>query len=151
MKNFKRQSKKIEYLYAFILGLFLIVSANVALSKIITIEYTESDTYSLEIAHINVGDTVKWIPKNEGHNVEFFAGPKMDDLPPKADFDKIHSIVFEHPGIYLYGCTPHADMGMIGLIIVGDDLHNLEKIKSFKMSRVASSVLKRLINNVKRN
>ena len=49
------------------------------------------------------------------------------------------------PGVYLYGCTPHANMGMLGLIIVGNDFHNIEKVKKIKLSRVASSVLVRLI------
>ena len=152
MEKFKKhQLTKSQCLYVFILTTFFVVSANVSLSKIVTIEYTESDSYSLEVASIDVGDTVKWIPKNEGHNVEFFAGPKMNNLPPKSEIDKLHSIVFHDAGVYLYGCTPHADMGMIGLIIVGGDFHNLEKTSNFRMSRVASSVLRRLIKNAKRN
>ena len=75
----------------------------------------------------------------------------MNNLPSKSEIDKLHSIVFHDPGVYLYGCTPHANMGMIGLIIVGADFHNLEKISNFKMSRVASSVLRRLINEAKHN
>ena len=128
----------------FSLVIFLIIS-NVSPAETIIIEFTEDDSYSIEVAHIDVGDTIVWLPKNEGHNVEFFAGPKMNSLPTKSEIDEVHSVVFTVPGVYLYGCTPHGNMGMIGLIIVGNDFHNLEKIKNIQLPLIASSVLKRLI------
>ena len=123
--------------------------ANAAFAKTIQIEVTEDDSYSIEVAHINIGDTVEWLPKNEGHNIEFFAGPNMNSLPLTSEIDEIHSVVFKVPGVYLYGCTPHADMGMLGLIVVGNDLHNLEAIKSIQLSRVAKSVLQRFIKKAR--
>ena len=120
-----------------------------AFAETIQIEFTEDDSYSIDVAHINIGDTIKWLPKNEGHNVEFFAGPDMNSLPLTSEIDEIHSIVFKVPGVYLYGCTPHADMGMLGLIVVGNDLHNLEAIKSIQLSRVAKSVLQRFIKKAR--
>ena len=128
----------------FSLVIFLIIS-KVFPAETIKIEFTEDDSYSIEVAHIDVGDTIEWLPKNEGHNVEFLAGPKMKSLPTKSEIDKVHSVVFKVPGVYLYGCTPHGNMGMIGLIIVGNDFHNLDKVKNIQLSLVGSSVLKRLI------
>lgn len=128
----------------FSIVIFLIIS-KVSPAETIKIEFTEDDSYSIEVAHIDVGDTIEWLPKNEGHNVEFLAGPKINSLPTKSEIDKVHSVVFKVPGVYLYGCTPHRNMGMLGLIIVGNDFHNLEKIKNIQLSHVATSVLKRLI------
>ena len=124
--------------------IFLIIS-KVSPAETIEIEFTGHDSYSIEVAHIKVGDTIEWLPKNEGHNVEFLAGPKMKSLPKKSEIDEVYSVVFKVPGIYLYGCTPHGNMGMLGLIVVGNDFHNLEKIKNIPLPHVASSVLKRLI------
>ena len=123
----------------------LLIISKVSPAETIKIEFTEDDSYSIEVAHIDVGDTIEWLPKNEGHNVEFLAGPKMNSLPTKSEIDEVHSVIFTVPGVYLYGCTPHGNMGMIGLIIVGNDFHNLEKIKNIPLPHVASSVLKRLI------
>ena len=123
----------------------LLIISKVSPAEIIKIEFTEDDSYSIEVAHIDVGDTIEWLPKNEGHNVEFLVGPKINSLPTKSEIDKVHSVVFKVPGVYLYGCTPHRNMGMLGLIIVGNDFHNLEKIKNIQLSHVATSVLKRLI------
>ena len=133
----------------FFIIILSLMAAKAAFAETIQIEFTEDDSYSIEVAHINIGDTIKWLPKNEGHNVEFFAGPDMNSLPLTSEIDEIHSIVFKVPGVYLYGCTPHADMGMLGLIVVGNDLHNLEAIKSIQLSRVAKSVLQRFIKKAR--
>ena len=132
------------FLTLFSLITFLTFS-NFSSAETIQILFTEGDSYSIEVAHIAVGDTIKWLPKNEGHNVEFVAGPNMLSLPEKSEINEVHTVIFKVPGVYLYGCTPHMNMGMLGLIIVGNDFHNLEKIKQIQLSRVATSVRDRLI------
>ena len=112
------------------------------LAVLIISEVTLAET--IQVAHINIGDRIDWLPKSQGHNVEFLAGPKMDELPPNSKMNQFHSVVFRVPGIYLYGCTPHLNMGMLGLIIVGNDIHNLDQIKKIELSYVATSVLERL-------
>jgi pseudoazurin len=123
----------------------LLVISKVAFAETIRIEFTENDSFSVEVAHIDIGDTIEWLPKNDGYNVKFFVVPEMNSLPATSEIDDAHSVVFTVSGIYLYGCTPHADMGMIALIIVGNDYHNLEALENTKLSRVAKTVLKRLI------
>jgi pseudoazurin len=123
----------------------LLVISKASSAETIRIDFTEYDSYSIEVAHINIGDTIEWLPKNEGHNVEFLAGPGMNELPAKSEIDAVHSVVFKVPGIYLYGCTPHQNMGMLGLIIVGNDFHNLEEVRNIQLPQVAKSVLNRLI------
>ena len=123
----------------------LVVVSKITAAETIEIEFTEDDSYSIEVAFIDVGDTIEWLPKNEGHNVEFLVGPNMNALPNNSKMDEFHSVLFTTPGIYLYGCTPHLNMGMLGLIIVGKDFHNLEKVNEVELSFVANSVLGRLI------
>ena len=134
-----------------VLFLWLIVFANsnAVLAKVIKIEFTEFDTYSLEIIHIDVGDSVEWLPTNEGHNVEFIMTPKMASLPEKSKMNEPYSMIFQEAGIYVYGCTPHLNTGMLGLIVVGNDFHNIEDINEIKLSPVANSVLKRLAKKAK--
>ena len=122
-----------------------------ALADSLKIEFTADDTFSIQVARVEVGDKVEWLPTNDGHNVEFLAGPKEFLAPKKSDIDAHYSLVFTVPGVYLYRCTPHGDSGMLGLVIVGNDLHNLERIKSIRLSRVATSVLQRLIKIAQSN
>ena len=132
----------------FILTTLLIFSKG-ASAETVEIEFTKFDTYSIEVVHIDVGDTIEWLPESVGHNVEFIAGPNMNALPKSSKMDDLHSVVFKMPGIYLYGCTPHLNMGMLGLVIVGNDLHNLEKLHDVKLSRIAKSILANLIMTAK--
>ena len=124
-------------------------SSGAAVAKVTKIEFTEFDTYSLEIIHINVGDSVEWLPTNEGHNVEFIMTPSMVSLPVKSKMNEPYSMIFQEAGIYVYGCTPHLNTGMLGLIVVGNDFHNIEDINEIKLSPVANSVLKRLAKKAK--
>ena len=132
----------------YILLALLIISKG-TLAKTVQIEFTENDSYSIEVAYIDVGDTIEWLPKNKGHNVEFLAGPDMDALPNNSKINEFHSIFFKTPGVYLYGCTPHLNMGMLGLIVVDNDFHNLEKVNKVELSYVANSVVDRLIKIAK--
>ena len=47
------------------------MSSRFSFAETIQIAFTTDDSYSVEVAKINVGDTIEWSPKNEGHNVEF--------------------------------------------------------------------------------
>ena len=131
---------------------FLLLSSwQLVVADTVEIEYTSDDSYSIEVANIGVGDTIEWLPKNEGHNVEFLAGPNMEALPEKSDLNVRHAITFDLPGVYLYQCTPHGNMGMLGLIVVGNNFDNLGNIEEVELSRVAKSVLQRLIRVARSN
>ena len=134
-----------------VLFLWLVVfsNSNAVLGRVIKIEFTEFDTYSLEVIHINVGDTVEWLPTNSGHNVEFIITPQMVPLPEKSKMDEFHSMIFEEAGMYVYGCTPHLNTGMLGLIVVGNDFHNIKDTQKTRLSPVANSVLERLVAKAK--
>ena len=93
----------------------------------------EKMVFSEDVVKVDVGDTIKWVATNKGHNVEFIAGPDGANLPPKSGLNKDVSMTFEKPGVYLYICTPHKVMGMIGIVIVGDDISNKDAIAKTKM------------------
>ena len=57
--------------------------------------------YSEEIARVDVGDTITWVPTTKGHNVEMISSP--NDLKFKSKNNKEAKITFEVPGLYLTG------------------------------------------------
>ena len=101
--------------------------------------------YSVDVAEINSGDTITWLPASKGHNVHFIAGPEGWDLPKKSKNNKEVAITFDTPGVYLYQCTPHASMGMIALVVVGDDTSNLDAIADYKARGKSKKKLKSLL------
>jgi len=129
-------------------AIYLLIISNTVYSKTIQIDFTPYETYSIEVAHIDVGDTIEWLP-NADHNVEFLGGPDMNSLPEKSKFNVSYSVNFNTPGVYLYHCTPHGNMGMLGLVIVGNNFNNLKDIEEIELSPVAKSVLQKLIKNSK--
>ena len=108
----------------------------------------EKMVYSVDVAEIDAGDTITWLPASKGHNVHFIAGPDGWDLPKKSKNNKEVAITFDTPGIYLYQCTPHASMGMIALVIVGGDTSNLDAIAKAKVRGKSKKKLKKLLGEL---
>ena len=102
----------------------------------------ESMVYSQSVVNIQPGDTVKWLATTKGHNVQFLTVPEgVGSFRSKLNVDTEYT--FTVPGIYLYQCTPHKNMGMIAVVVVGGNKDNLDAIAS---SRVAGKSKQRLAN-----
>jgi pseudoazurin len=83
---------------------------------------------------IAVGDSVKFIPTDQGHNAETIA----EMLPAgaeafKSKINEEYTATFTVSGVYGIKCTPHYVMGMVMLVVVGDDLSNLDAAKAAKV------------------
>ena len=104
--------------------------------------------YSEDISKINVGDTITWVPTTKGHNVEFLAGPDGWEIPKRSKMNKEYSYKFEKPGIYFYQCTPHKGMGMIALVVVGDDTSNKDDIAKVKVFAKSKKKLPQLLGEL---
>tara|TARA_B100000424_G_scaffold268018_1_gene261980 strand:- start:2083 stop:2490 length:408 start_codon:yes stop_codon:yes gene_type:complete len=103
--------------------------------------------YSEDITRVNVGDTITWVPTSKGHNVQFITVPEGVEKI-KSKNNKEVSFTFEQEGVYLYVCTPHATMGMLALVVVGDSLENLEDIKKSKVRGKSKKKLKKLMEDL---
>ena len=109
----------------------------------------ESMVYSQKIVNVNVGDTVFWKATTKGHNVQFMKGGVPEGVEKfKSKMNKDTQYTFTVPGIYVYLCTPHKSMGMIGFVVVGGDKSNLEAIKSLKFFGKSKKIAPELINQL---
>lgn len=133
-------------LYALITAISL---STPSLAAEVSIEMLNKDAdgnrmvYSQEIAKVEVGDTVTWLPASKGHNVEMISSP--NDMKFKSKNGKEAKITFDTPGVYYYWCTPHKGMGMIGLVVVGNDLSNVDDIAGAKAIGKSKKKLKSLL------
>ncbi len=83
---------------------------------------------------IAVGDTVKFVPTDKSHNAETIPGMLPEGAEPfKGRISQEISVTFTVPGAYGVKCLPHLAMGMVALVVVGDDPANLEAIKTTKV------------------
>jgi len=106
--------------------------------------------YSKKIVKINVGDTVFWKATDSSHNVEFIKGAVPEGVKIfKSKLNKDVEYKFKIPGIYAYWCTPHKSLGMIGFVVVGNDISNkqaVSRVKYFgKSKKIAEQLIEKLI------
>lgn len=90
---------------------------------------------SLKVA---VGDTVTFVPTDKSHNAETVAGLIPEGATPfKGKMNEAVKVTFDVSGAYVVKCAPHVGMGMIGLVVVGDNPVNLEAVKTAKVPKKA--------------
>ena len=106
--------------------------------------------FSEKIIRIKSGDTVFWKAKSKGHNVEFITKNGVPDGVKKfkSKLSKDTQYKFTIPGIYAYWCTPHKSMGMIGFVIVDNNLDNLKNIKNVKFFGKSKKLAKKLFQEL---
>ena len=105
--------------------------------------------FSQKIVKVDLGDTIFWKSTDPGHNVEFIKGGVPEGVGKfKSKLSKDTEYKFTIPGIYAYWCTPHKSMGMIGFVIVGNDLSNMDSIAKVKYSGKSKKIAKELISQI---
>jgi pseudoazurin len=141
-----------KYVFIILFGLFI---ANVSFAEDTTVEMLNkldkrTMVFSQEIVRIDPGDTVFWKATNPGHNVQFISknGVPAGVAKFKSKVGKDTEFTFTVPGIYAYWCVPHKTLGMIGFIIVGNDLSNLDSIKKVKFIGKSKKIAKELIAEI---
>ncbi len=82
------------------------------------------------VIKISKGDTVNFVATDMSHNSASLDGM----IPAGADswngaLSQDISITFTEEGVYVYQCTPHAMMAMVGVIQVGEAI-NLDAVKA---------------------
>ena len=141
-----------KYLFIIFFGLFV---TNVSFAEDTTVEMLNkldkrTMVFSQEIVRINPGDTVYWKSTDPGHNVQFISKNGVPDGVEKfkSKVGKDTEFTFTIPGIYAYWCVPHKTLGMIGFVIVGEDLSNLDLIKKVKFIGKSKKIAKTLIAEI---
>lgn len=84
-----------------------------------------------------VGDTIKFVPKDKGHNAETIPEIWPAGAPEvKGELNEEVVLKIEKAGIYAIKCHPHFPMGMIALITAGE-LTNKDQLESYKPAGTA--------------
>ena len=88
------------------------------------------------------GDSVTFEATDAAHNSVSISGM----IPEGAEewnggLSKDITVTFNVEGIYAYQCTPHAMMAMVGIIEVGNNQNNLEKIKTIASATKSTFVM----------
>ena len=122
------------YHLAAVLAVITISSAAYASGKVHVVEMLnksaldkkERMVFEPNVIRISVGDTVRFVSKDRGHNTASIKGM----LPSGADkwksrLGKDFEVTYTADGTYGYMCSPHYGLGMVGVVLVGDFRRNL--------------------------
>ena len=105
--------------------------------------------FSKKIVYIDSGDTVFWKATDKGHNVEFVKRAVPTDIEAfKSKLNQDTEYKFSIPGIYAYWCTPHKTRGMIGFVIVGNDLSNFNEVAKAKFLGKSKKIAKTILEQI---
>ena len=107
----------------------------------------EKMLYGQDVVKIEVGQTITWTPDSKGHNVQFVSVPEGVEKV-KSKLSKEFSYTFEKEGAYLYVCTPHASMGMIGVVVVGESDVNLDEVLDYKFRGKSKKKFKKILKSL---
>jgi len=94
------------------------------------------------------GDTITFIPTDKSHN----SASMKDGLPEGAETWKGKTneqitVTVGPEGVYMYQCTPHFGMGMIGAVVVGQPT-NLDAVKGLKYPGKAKKTAERIFAEI---
>lgn len=73
------------------------------------------------LVRARVGDVVRFLPTDPGHNAEVMRGMAPEGAPvTRGAMNRTLDLPVGLPGLYGIKCAPHLGMGMVALIAVGD-------------------------------
>jgi pseudoazurin len=103
-----------------------------------------------DLVKIAVGDTVTFQPTDKGHDVDGAAGNIPATATPfKGQMSQPLTQTFTVPGVYVVKCDPHYGLGMVAVVVVGDDLTNLDALKAVKNPKKAQERLDEIFEHLK--
>lgn len=107
-------------------------TANAAETTIETLNKDEDGrfVYSPQLVRIKPGATVTFVATDNGHDAVSVDGMLPAGAQPiKVPLNKDGSFTLTEPGVYGVQCTPHAGLGMVAVIVVGEPT-NLKAVKA---------------------
>lgn len=86
--------------------------------------------YEPPVVHAEPGDTVRFVPVDRGHNATTLRGGIPDGAERlRGGIGEEVTYEVTEDGLHLIMCTPHYGVGMIALVVSGDDLSNADEVR----------------------
>jgi pseudoazurin len=103
--------------------------------------------FSQELIEVEVGDKIRFLPTDRGHNAQTVA----DAIPEGQEGFRgriNEEIVYEvtEPGLSAIICLPHQTMGMVALIMAGGDASNADAIREANVRGKGGEKLNALVD-----
>ena len=113
----------------------IVVSTAAAFAETIEIqmlnvnEAGDKMVFSQELIRAELGDVIKFVPTDKSHNAQSVKNALPDGQKKfKGKMNKEIEYLVTEAGLTAVVCQPHQTMGMVALIVVGNDVSNAQDI-----------------------
>ena len=113
----------------------IVVSSAAAFAETIEIqmlnvnEAGDKMVFSQELIRAELGDVIKFVPTDKSHNAQSVKNALPDGQKKfKGKMNKEIEYLVTEAGLTAVVCQPHQTMGMVALILVGNDVSNAQDI-----------------------
>ena len=131
-------------------------SAVSALANVIEVEMLnrnadgEAMVFSQELIRAEVGDVIRFIPTDRSHNAQSVDGALPEGQEPfRGRVNQVVEYEVTETGLTAVVCLPHQTMGMVALVMVGDDLSNAEQILEARIPDLGMDKIEALIDEAR--
>ena len=106
--------------------------------------------FSQELIRAEIGDVIRFVPTDKSHNAQSV----KDTLPEgqegfKGKMNKEVEYVITEAGLTAVVCQPHQSMGMVALIIVGNDFSNEQQLLDARLRGKGKDKIEALIEEAR--
>ncbi len=102
----------------------------------------QATSFEPRVLFVQPGDTVKFTRMSPIHDSVSMDGLIPEGAEPwKFAIGENGTLTLDKEGIYIYKCTPHYAVGMVGAIVVGEAT-NLDHVKTNATGRAKGAVIK---------
>lgn len=143
------------FCYLFLLSILIVPGTLVAEVHEIEMRNTDpgnnskTNLFTPAVLKIAAGDIVRFKAIDAGHNSASKKGMLPEGAVPwNGGIDEEIEIQFTIEGTYGYLCVPHYEMGMVGLILVGDYKQNVNTARTVRHSGKSKRAFRALFNAV---
>ena len=113
----------------------IVISSAAAFAETIEIqmlnvnEAGDKMVFSQELIRAELGDVIKFVPTDKSHNAQSVKNALPDGQKKfKGKMNKAIEYLVTEAGLTAVVCQPHQTMGMVALIVVGNDVSNAQDI-----------------------
>jgi pseudoazurin len=132
--------------------IMLMASISPAFAETIEVEMLNKNeagdrmVFSQELIRAEVGDVIRFVPTDKAHNAQSVRDALPEGQEPfRGRMNQAVEYVVTETGLTAVICQPHQAMGMVALVVVGDDLSNAEQILDARIPGKGGEKIKALV------
>lgn len=92
-------------------------------------EAGERMVFSQELIRAEIGDVIRFVPTDKSHNAQSVRGALPEGQEPfRGRVNQVVEYEVTETGLTAVVCLPHQSMGMVALVVVGNDFSNVDDV-----------------------